>query len=120
MPIWNWSFDEFIQKEKFLEDLSIFYPGQASPELRKILSDRINRTAKDFQQTSLKPGVSTDEYLAAIKRGLDRFDELYLDTEDRERVCHYVEELMDMVGLESSGGLLNTFMYGFDPEDWSK
>ena len=38
-----------------------------------------------------------------------------LDTEDRERICHYYEELMNIVGLESSGGHLNNFMYGFDP-----
>ena len=37
------------------------------------------------------------------------------DTEDRERLCSYFEELMDIVGLESSGGHLNNFMYGFDP-----
>jgi hypothetical protein len=26
-----------------------------------------------------------------------------------------MEELMDIVGLESSGGHLNHFMFGFDP-----
>jgi hypothetical protein len=57
------------------------------------------------------------EYQNAIKIGLDRFSDLYLklDTEDRERVCSYFEELMDIVGLESSGGHLNDFMYGFNP-----
>lgn len=34
------------------------------------------------------------------------------DTEDRERCCDYLVELMDIVGLESSDGLLNRFMYG--------
>ncbi len=36
------------------------------------------------------------------------------DTEDRERCCDYLVEIMDMVGLESSDGLLNRFMYGMD------
>jgi hypothetical protein len=55
--------------------------------------------------------------LEAIKTGLSRFSDVYLDldTEDRERVCVYFEELMDIVGLESSNGQLNMFMYGFDP-----
>ena len=39
---------------------------------------------------------------------------LELDTENRERICTYYEELMDIVGLESSEGLLNEFMYDFD------
>ena len=42
------------------------------------------------------------------------------DTEDRERVCHYFEELMSLVGLESSGEILNTVMYGFNPDDLRK
>ena len=39
-----------------------------------------------------------------------------LDTEDREKICNYIEELMDIVHLESSNGQLNKFMYGFDPK----
>lgn len=34
------------------------------------------------------------------------------DTEDRERICDYLVEIMDIVGLESSDSLLNNFMYG--------
>ncbi|NOU62328.1 DUF4844 domain-containing protein, partial [Marinifilum caeruleilacunae] len=37
--------------------------------------------------------------------------------EDRERICCYFEELMDIVGLESSDGQLNDFMYGFNPSE---
>jgi hypothetical protein len=52
-----------------------------------------------------------------IAIGLTRFNKFadHLDTEDRETVCHYFEELMDCVGLQSSNGLLNNWMYGFDP-----
>ncbi|MFN0316789.1 MAG: DUF4844 domain-containing protein [Burkholderiales bacterium] len=38
------------------------------------------------------------------------------DTEERERVCGYLEQIMDCVGIESSEGLLNNWMYGFDPK----
>jgi hypothetical protein len=37
------------------------------------------------------------------------------DTEDRERACVYLESIMDCVGLDSSDGLLNTWLYSFDP-----
>ena len=42
---------------------------------------------------------------------------MQLDTEDRERVSTYFEELMDIVGLQSSDGKLNQFIYGFDPNE---
>ena len=48
--------------------------------------------------------------------GLSKFTDVYfeLDTEDRERVCTYFEELMDIVGLESSNGQLNKFMFALN------
>ena len=110
-------FDEFKNKEKFTSDTLIHYPGIANPSLRPILSEKINLAADDFKIIS-ESGKATDkDYQDKIKIGLQRFNDLYnsLDTEDRERVCHYFEELMDIVGLESSGGHLNDFMYGFDP-----
>ena len=73
--------------------------------------------ADDFRKIA-ESGKTTDKnYQDKIKIGLERFNDVYLilDTEDRERVCHYFEELMDIVGLQSSDGLLNNFMYGFDP-----
>jgi len=109
--------DEFKNKEKFLQDDKLFYPGISNPNLKPVLTEKINLAADDFKKLADK-GIATEkEYQNAIKIGLDRFANLYLqlDTEDRERVCHYFEELMDIVGLESSGGHLNNFMYGFDP-----
>lgn len=38
-------FDAFKQKEKFVEDVTIFYPGIADPALRLILTERINLAA---------------------------------------------------------------------------
>jgi Domain of unknown function (DUF4844) len=111
--------DEFKHKEKFEEDSQIFYLGLADPGLRKILTERINRAADDFNEVSLRPGATADEYREVIKKGLERFEQIYLDTEDRERICHYFEELMHIVGLESSGGILNKFMYGFNPDDFA-
>jgi hypothetical protein len=41
------------------------------------------------------------------------------DTEDRERLCGYLEEIMEIFGIESSDGLLNRWLYGFDPQEQS-
>jgi hypothetical protein len=113
-------FEEFKQKEKFLEDMTIFYPGIADPALRPILTDKIDQAADDFYDVSLKENSSDTDYHDKIQIGLARFEDMYLDTEDKERVCHYFEELMQIVGLQSSGGILNKFLYGFDPNDFVK
>ncbi|ELJ8549638.1 DUF4844 domain-containing protein [Vibrio cholerae] len=34
-----------------------------------------------------------------------------------DRSLSYMEEIMDIYGIESSGGRLNTWRYGFDPAD---
>jgi hypothetical protein len=111
-------FDEFKSKEKFQQDDKLFYPGIGDPNLKPVLTEKINLVANDFKKLADKGNATDKEYQNAIKVGLERFADLYLqlDTEDRERVCSYFEELMDIVGLESSGGHLNNFMYGFQIE----
>jgi len=110
-------FEEFKSKEKFIQDDRLFYPGIGDPAIRPILTENVNLAADDFKKLAEQGNASSKDYQDIIKKGLDRFSGLYLqlDTEDRERICHYFEELMDIVELESSGGHLNRFMYGFDP-----
>jgi hypothetical protein len=110
-------FEEFKNKEKFVQDDKLFYPGISDTKLKPVLTEKISLSADDFKFLADKGTATDKEYQDAIKEGLDRFNEIYLeiDTEDRERICGYYEELMDIVGLESSGGHLNNFMYGFDP-----
>lgn len=108
---------EFKQKEKFMEDMSVFYPGIGNEELRPILSAHINQAADDFK-VLIESGLKNEkDFQDKIELGLQRFSGIYLDldTEDRERICHYFEELMEIVGLESSDGHLNNFLYDFDP-----
>lgn len=109
-------FDEFRSKEKFIQDNKLFYPGVGDPKLKPVLTEKINLIADDFKKLAENGNSTDNEYQTVIKVGLERFSDLYLqiDTEDRERICNYIEELMDIVGLESSGGHLNNFMYGFD------
>jgi Domain of unknown function (DUF4844) len=110
-------FEEFKNKEKFLQDDKLFYTGIGDQSLKPVLTEKINLAADDFKKLAGKGNATDKEYQNAIKIEIDRFVDqyLHLDTEDRERVCSYFEELMDIVGLESSGGHLNNFMYGFDP-----
>ena len=105
------------QKEKFLEDNKLLYPGIGDPKMLLVLTNKINKTAIDFKKVSSSKNPTSEQYQKVIKTNLKTFKGIYtnLDTEDRERICNYIEELMDIVKLESSDGLLNKFMYDFDP-----
>ena len=113
----NENFVEFIAKKKFVEEN--FYPGIADEKKRPIFTEKINQTAADFKTVAESEKPTDKKYHEKIKIGLNRFADVYMemDTEDRERVCGYIEELMDIVELESSNGQLNKFMYGFDPNE---
>ncbi|WP_242009217.1 DUF4844 domain-containing protein [Robertkochia solimangrovi] len=76
----------------------------------------------DYKNIAESENPTDKKYQEKIKIGLSRFADIYmeLDTEDRERVCTYFKELMDIVGLESSNGQLNKFMYGFDLNEMTK
>ncbi|MBA4276086.1 DUF4844 domain-containing protein [Flavobacterium sp.] len=110
-------FEKFKTKEKFVEDNTIHYPGIADKKMRPILNEKINKVAEGFKKIAQEKNPTEKEYQNEIKIGLESFTDIYLnlDTEDRERVCSYFEEIMDIVGLESSNGQLNNFVYGFDP-----
>lgn len=113
-------FENFRQKRKFVEEEGLFYPGIADESMRDVLTQKVNLAANDFAKVFHQTDATDADYLQMILMALKRFESHNLDTEDRERVCHYFEELMNMVGLESSGGLLNEFMYGFDPNAFKK
>jgi len=101
--------DEFKEKKKFL--------GVADSKMRQVLIEKINQVAEDFKEIVIEQNPTDKKYQEKIGIGLKRFSGIYLDidTEDREQVCNYFEELMDIVELKSSNGQLNEFMYGFDP-----
>lgn len=107
--------EEFKKKEKFLPDSKIFYPGIGKEKLKPVATKNINLAADDFEELIKTGNTSEEEFQNVIKKGLNRFSDIYieLDTEDRERVCGYFEELMDIIGLESSNGQLSNFMYDF-------
>lgn len=110
-------FTAFKKKKKFLENKDLHYPGIGDKKWMPIYTDKINLAAQDFEDVAQSGNASDAEYQKAIKKGLQRFTDIYLeiDSEDKERICTYFEELMDIVGLESSNGQLNIFLYGFDP-----
>ncbi|MCB2408154.1 DUF4844 domain-containing protein [Hymenobacter lucidus] len=111
--------EAFKKKDKFLKEANFTYPGISTPELRTVLETKINMAADDFREAANSNAPNEELYQVKIGVALKRFEDVYLetDTEDRERICTYFEELMDIFGLKSSNGQLNEFMYGFDPTE---
>ena len=100
------------EEKKFVaED---FYPGAPTEELRVDAENQINQLI-DRLLSGLAPDSRKSFVLSEFKTSLERFEQT--DTEERERFCGYLEQIMDATGIESSDGLLNTWLYGFDPNE---
>ncbi len=116
-------FTAFIAKKKFIEQpYPNYYPGIGKEKIRPILTEKINQIAFDFKEIAVNRNPTDKKYLEKIEIGLSRFKDIYLvlDTEDREMICTYIEEIMDIVHLKSSNGKLNRFMYGVNPTELPK
>lgn len=103
---------DLAQKEKFVEAFDEHYPGAPTPEIR-IESERnvnkmISRLRSELPKNPTKTYVIS-EFLLMLK------DFEGADTEEREHAAGYCEEVMTILGIESSDGALNTWLYGFDP-----
>ena len=59
-------------------------------------------------QTDPRKTVVLAEFAATLKAFPDA------DTEDREEMLGYLEAIMDIIGIESSDGLLMAWLYGED------
>jgi Domain of unknown function (DUF4844) len=106
--------NKLLSVKKFEVDESQFYPGIEDNEIKEKLTKCINESIENFISI-VNGNYDNDIFLNAIKNGLDSFDQSgYYDTEEREQICRYFEKIMDAIGMESSNGLLNTWMYGFD------
>ncbi|GAB2946368.1 hypothetical protein GCM10027048_09170 [Hymenobacter coalescens] len=81
----------------------------SNPALQPALNKLLNQSAADFRDVARSPNPTEGDFQGQIDQGLARLQPMYLalDSEDQDRVCLYYEELMDIVGLASSGGRLS-------------
>jgi hypothetical protein len=89
------------------------YPGAPNEEIRANSERAVNAMLdrlRDGLAQSPRKSYALSEFLEMLKA----FE--HEDTEERERACTYCERVMDILGIESSDGQLNTWLYGFDPE----
>lgn len=105
---------KYIARDKFTEGNSPInpdYPGLNDETMRELLNGLLNAMAQDFQKIA-HDNPSEEKYRFVIKLGLKGLKNVYMDSEDQDQICSSIEELMDIVGLKSSGGVLNKWRYG--------
>jgi hypothetical protein len=91
-----------------------FYPGAASEANRLEAEETVNKML-DRVLVGLPKKPRKAFVLAEFQTMLDSYDSP--ETEEREEICVYCERIMSVLGIERSDGLLNRWLYGFDPDD---
>ena len=109
---------EVLQRLSALRSQSKFgeedlYPGAPTEEVRlnaeRAVNTMLYRLAIGLPESPRKSYVLS-EFLEMLKA----FE--HEDTEEREQACTYCERVMGILGIATSDGALNTWLYGFDPE----
>ena len=88
--------------------------GMSDPALKEGINSHIDASAEALANKAAN-GASKTEILGEMAARINAIDRDTLDTEDAERVASAFEAMLEPLGLDSSDGILNTWMYGFDP-----
>jgi hypothetical protein len=100
---------EMRGEPKYVDEPGTLYsglrPDSARHEAETQLNGLIDRLCSGLAATPTKQFV-----LSEFARTLAEFEPT--DTEDRECLLRYLERIMDILGIESSNGLLNRSCYG--------
>lgn len=101
--------DTVKHEKKFVQDLSIPYPGAPNEGIRLSAEYTINEMISDISRSiQTRPKKSTvlrsfKKYLVVLKES---------DSEERDRALVYVEQIMDICQIDNSNELLNVWRYG--------
>lgn len=105
-----------IGKDHFAADQSGLglYVGVLDATLRSQLNAGVDRAAEALA-VAAEAQFTNAQLLAILEQHLLQIDRDALDTEDAEQVATQFEAMLNSLEIESSEGILNTWMYGFDP-----
>lgn len=82
--------------------------GRLHAETRPDINRWLVVSANDFVQVT-RVNPTQEAYLLCIETGLARLAPLAQRVEERQQVAEFFQELMEIVGLKSSGGRLTAF-----------
>lgn len=105
--------DTMLSEDNFGPD-NFLYSGVLDESLKNKLSIKFSEIILDFKKLVLSDAASSEQLLKLLDLSINKFDRESLDTEDAENLAAQFEKIMDCVELESSEGILNDWMYGFD------
>ena len=98
--------EDFIEITKHVAEQGA--PAGSPPEARPEINRLLVLAAFDFVQIT-RNGPSREAYLESIDRNLARLDPLLLLPAERQQVAEFYDDLLEMVGVESTDGRLNEF-----------
>ena len=104
---------EILRAEDLFGSDGFFYTGVQDEMQKQTLSEQFDQVIILFIDMCGKQ-ASHQQMLDLLRSTLGRFDRVSFDTEDAERLMGNFEKIMDCIGLESSDGALDDWMYGFD------
>ena len=102
--------DSFKMKAKFKKDPSLYYSGAPSEQIRVKAEISLNKLVGNLI-LNIKSNPNKNYVLKQFKIMLEDFNGY--DSEERDRICSYCEEIMDIFKIESSDGILMEWRYGF-------
>jgi hypothetical protein len=105
--------EQLVQTDSF--EPTPFYTGVADPVLHARLNSNIQSCVKAAVALA-KAGAEPGQIISLIKDSIWHIPREDLDTEDAERYAGGYEAILDALEIESSDGVLNDWMYGFDVE----
>lgn len=91
------------------------YTGVADPVLRARLNSNIHSCVNAAVKRA-KTGGEPGQIVSLIKESIWHVSRADLETEDAERYAGGYEAILDALGIGSSDGVLDDWMYGFDVE----
>ena len=100
--------------DHFVAENDGLYTGVSDPVLRARLNSQVDAAVEALAVAAGKKATSS-QLVEIFKYHLLAIDRDELETEDAEHVAGVFEQMLDALSIESSGGALNTWMYGFDP-----
>ena len=105
------SLEDLRNEPKFKEDESIFYPGAPDEIIRKRAEGSLNILIDNLIQ-NIQANPKKSYVIKQFQNTLAQYNNF--DSEEQDRICSYLEEIMNILKIESSDGLLNKWRYGTD------
>lgn len=103
---------QFQLQDHFLPD-KFLYTGVQDPELKKQLNQKVADTSLAFIKLyESKTPPTRQQLLQVLSEGINQIDPASVDSEDRQQVATVFENFLDIIKLNSSEGILNTWVYG--------